>query len=870
MCGLDKYRRFGSGIVILIMMLFLPGLSASGQLATIQLHEGWRFKQARLTNWYPATVPGVVHADLIDNKIIEDPFFKLNERSVQWIDKEDWMYETSFNVDAKELSRQNIQLVFEGLDTYADVYLNGQKILEADNMFLRWSADIKTILKGKDNKLEVYFHSPVKKTMKLWEALPFQYRTSNDHSEIGGLFDRKLRVFTRKAGYHYGWDWGPRLLTCGIWRPVYIETWDNVRIENTHFIQKEVSQKKAVISTKIEINSVDNFKNVLIRISDAENGKLIASKKCDLSKGLNTIDLGFTIKNPVLWWSNGLGKAHLYQFKTTLTIGEQTMAETTDRIGIRSIRVVKESDQWGKSFYFELNGVPVFAKGANYIPADNLLTRVGPENYRKIIQNAVEANMNMLRVWGGGIYENDIFYDLCDENGLLVWQDFMFACSVYPAEGALLENMRQEAIYNVKRLRNHACLAIWCGNNENLDALVNWGWLDNYKKQNPAYAELIWKQYEDQYHKMLPEVIAEHNPQVFYLPSSPFTDYDGRVDITDGDIHYWEAWKKGLPISIFAEEKSRFFSEYGFQSFPDFETVKKYASDSADWNIYSDVMMWHQRGGMHANRIIEKCTLYEYGQPKNFVSGLYLSQLLQADAIKIAIESHRRDMPYCMGSLYWQLNDCWPVASWSGTDYYGRWKAMHYFVKKAFNPVLVSPVLKNDSLLVYIVSDKLKNVRAELNLKLLTLDGEMITTNTRMLDIPANSSKIYYTNQLSELLQGNDRSDVFIHVALTTDNETVENILFAEAQKYIHWKDSKLKVCISEIKNGFKVTVSSECLVRGVHLSITDDIDSRFSDNFFDVLPGRTVEISLNSYLDFNQIKNRIKVMSLNEALKID
>ena len=416
-----------------------------------ELNEGWKFKQARLSNWYPATVPGVVHTDLMDNKIIEDPFFRLNERGMQWIDKEDWIYQTTFQLTPEMMGRENIDLIFKGLDTYADVYLNEKKILEANNMFREWKTSIKPDLKPGENVLKIYFHSPIKVDIPKWDALPYQYEAGNDQSENGGVFNKKVSVFARKAGYHYGWDWGPRLVTSGIWRPVYVEAWDNARINDVFIRQPEVSKSRASLIGEVEILADKEIDQANVTITEAASGRVLAGQTVSLQKGINKISLPFSIKSPKLWWSNGLGEPHLYSFRTDLTVNNQTSDAWTEEVGLRSLKIINRPDKDGKTFYVELNGIPVFAKGANYIPQDNFLPRVTPEQYEKTILDAANANMNMLRIWGGGTYESDLFYQLCDRYGILVWQDFMFACSLYPAEGELLENIRQEAIDNVKR-----------------------------------------------------------------------------------------------------------------------------------------------------------------------------------------------------------------------------------------------------------------------------------------------------------------------------------------------------------------------------------------------------------------------------------
>lgn len=828
-----------------------------------EINKNWRFKQARLTNWYQASVPGVVHIDLIDNQIIEDPFFRLNERGLQWIDKEDWIYETTFDLSEDIFQKNNIEILFKGLDTYADVYLNDTKIIVADNMFRQWTADIKTLVKNKNNVLRVYFHSPIKVDMPKWDALPYQYEATNDQSENGGLFNKKLSVFARKAGYHYGWDWGPRLVTSGIWRPVIINAWSDSRISNVQVIQESVSAKSARISTIVELLADNDINGATVKVSDKHIGKTFGSVKSNLKKGLNKVSVDFTISNPILWWSNGLGEAHLYEFNTEVSTDGKMMDSHTEKIGIRSIKLVNEKDKSGKSFYFELNGVPVFAKGANYIPCDNLLPRVTREIYKKTILDAVNANMNMLRVWGGGIYEDDYFYDLCDEYGILVWQDFMFACSIYPAEGELLENIRLEAIDNVRRLRNHPSIAIWCGNNECQDAWFNWGWKARHEKENQTYANKIWEQFKNQYYKVLPAVVAEYGSGIAYTPSSPFADYGIGSNDHEGDRHYWDVWHGKKPITDYNREKSRFFSEYGFQSFPEFESVKIYAPEERDWNITSEVMMSHQRGGDHANKLIENYLLNEYYTPKDFKSFLYIGQILQGDAIKTAIEAHRRDMGYCMGTLFWQHNDSWPVASWSSRDYYGRWKAQHYFTRKAFRDILVSPIEEEDVLNVYIISDRLKEVKGSLVVKVLSLDGSVLNTQTQKVSLKANSSSKVFSQKLDDVLKGANRSNVVINTEFTAD-KTYTNNYFLEKQKDINYPKVNITPQVEAITGGFNVSLTSDKYARGVFMSI-EGIDNFFHDNYFDILPGETVAVKVDSKLSLADFKKQLKIMSLSD-----
>lgn len=828
------------------------------------LHEGWKFRQARLTNWYPATVPGVVHTDLLQNKIIEDPFFRLNERGLQWIDKEDWVYETCFTLAADMMRKENMELVFEGLDTYADVYLNDECILKADNMFRCWSIPVRQYIREENNILKVYFHSPVKIDVPKWDALPYQYPASNDQSENGGLFNKKISIFARKAGYHYGWDWGPRLVTSGIWRPVYIRAWSDLRINDVFIEQKEVGAGRAVIAGHVELDADKDMNGVLVTITDEVTGRVLGEWQADLKRGTNRVTVDFVLHKPKLWWSNGLGEPFLYRFRTDIIAGGELLDSKTERVGIRSLKVVHQPDKDGHTFYIELNGRPVFAKGANYIPSDNFLPRVTPENYKRTILDAAGVNMNMLRVWGGGIYENDVFYDLCDEYGIMIWQDFMFACSMYPAEGALLDNIHQEAVDNVKRLRNHACIALWCGNNECQDAWLGWGWKCEIERQNKEYADKIWAQYRQQYHVTLPGVVREYAPGTFYWPSSPFA-FEGEMSgTTDGDRHYWSVWHGKAPISDYDSEKSRFFSEYGFQSFPEFESVKRYAPYPEDWDIRSEVMMSHQRGGDHANGLIETYLLNEYKKPRDFRAFLYMNHVLQGDAIKTAIESHRRQMPYNMGTLFWQHNDCWPVASWASRDYYGRWKAQHYYVRKAYDDILISSVVEGDDLKVYAVSDRLENTSGQLQLQVCQFDGTVVHHWGKSVGISGNDSRVCFSAPLAKLLEGADRGTVYVRVDYTDKSGRVYyNNYCLGKQKDMDYPKVDLQTEVRSIEGGYEVMVSADKFARAVCLSVADN-ESVYSDNYFDVQPKSSVQVQVRTRLSAEAFNGSLRLTCLN------
>lgn len=855
--------------ILAVIAILISSTVRADEVVKQNINTGWTFKQERGNNWYPAKVPGVVHTDLIDNKIIEDPFFRLNERGVQWVDKEDWIYKTALNVSPEVFAKDNIELYFKGLDTYADVYLNDSCILKANNMFREWRVDVKSLLKKEGNELRIYFHSPIKVDIPKFDALSYENEAGNDQSQNGGVFDKKVSVFARKAGYHYGWDWGPRLVTSGVWRPVFLEGWNNARISNVHYIQEQVSAKRANIKVRAEIWA-DKGGEALVTIS-AAGIKNNWTKKATLSKGVNLVETNIVVNNPKLWWSNGLGEPHLYAFTTAVSFNGEAADSRTEDLGIRELKVINEKDEFGHTFYFRLNGVKVFAKGANYIPQDNFLPRLTFKNYEKTILDAVNANMNMLRIWGGGIYEDDMFFELCDKYGILVWQDFMFACSTYPMNPEMLENIREEAKDNIIRLRNHASLAIWCGNNESHTAWFNWGWMPKYEKL--GVLEEMRKDYKDVFHGVLEEAVATYDPTAFYWPSSPYGgDPDAKCESgkenwnPNGDAHYWGVWHAKDSIANYNKIRARFFSEYGFQSFPEYQSVLKYAPEKRDHDIFSEVMMAHQRGGSHANGLIEWYLLNEYRKPKDFPNFLYMGQLLQGDAIKTAIEAHRRDMPYCMGTLYWQHNDCWPVASWSSRDYYGRWKAQHYFAKKAFENILVSPIAENGKLNVYVVSDNLKAIKGSLELRVMDLKGTIISTKKANVTLPANTSKIQLSNPIENLLGGKNANEVVANVRFTPANgETITNNYFLTRYKDVDFPKANIKLQSVAVADGYEVTLESDVFARGVFLSI-EGIDNFFSDNYFDLLPGEPVKIHVSTSLDKATFDKQLKAICISDA----
>ncbi|MBN2091225.1 glycoside hydrolase family 2 protein [candidate division KSB1 bacterium] len=833
------------------------------QKIAIEIHQNWQFRQLNTEKWHSASVPGCVHSDLMQGGLIEDPFYRMNELDVQWIDKVDWEYQVQFQIDKKLIAYDQLDLVFKGLDTYATIYLNESPILNADNMFREWRINVKPLLEIGRNSLRIHFHSPITEDLPKLANLGYDLPAVSDQSITGGLGNKRLSIFARKAGYHYGWDWGPRLITSGIWRPVILEAWNMARIENIQLITQEVTKDIAKIQAVFEIHAIQATET---NLSIEVNGSQQMMQSVTLQFGLNTVEIPFEIKNPQLWWTNGLGEPYLYSVKGILEADFSPLDEVSCKYGIRTLRVIQEKDKIGTSFYFELNGIPLFAKGANYIPNDNFLPRVSPDRYLHIVQSAAQANMNMLRVWGGGIYENDLFYELCDENGILIWHDFMFACAMYPSDDVFIENVTQEAIQNMKRLRNHPCLALWCGNNEidmgwSHEMGDPWGWK---KKYTPDQIQMLWNEYKRLFHQILPKLVAQYAPGTFYWPSSPLADLDERstYNSTSGDMHYWGVWHGLHPFEDFKKYIGRFISEYGFQAFPELKSVEAYTLP-ADWDINSEVMKSHQRSPIGNQRIKNYMEQY-YRVPESFSDFLYVGQMLQAEGIQYAIEAHRRKKPYCMGSLYWQINDCWPVASWSSIDYYGRWKALHYFAKKAFADILVSPTIDNGILQVFVISDRLAPIHGYLKLKLKKFNGEEIWEKIIPINIPVNSVSSYFSIALSALLKNLKENEVVLKALLQVDDQILaENKLYFTLTKNLNLPEPDYHIEVTEVPSGYKIKLTAKCLLKSIYLQV-DESEGVFSDNYFDLLPGEQVVIEYITSQKINNFDNKLKILTLN------
>ena len=846
-----------------LLFVFLLYNCSNQNNETVEISENWTFKNNLDSVWLEASVPGDVHTDLLKNGLIEDPFYRLNEHDLQWIDKTDWEYKTEFNLSKKNINSHSLSLDFQGIDTYSSIYLNDSLIVTTDNMFIGKTVDIKKFAKLGKNKLYVKLYSPINKGVKLHDSLGYDISSfnANDLAEIGKVEgNKRVSVFTRKAPYHYGWDWGPRLVTSGIWQPINIKTWNYFNIEDLYIRQKSLNESANLVA-EIELESYLEIDEMISEIY-VDNQK-VSTDLIYINKGTNKIEIPFKIKDYELWWPNGMGNQNMYEIKVKLQ-SNNNFVTTSKRIGLREINLVTSEDSIGNNFYFEVNKKPVFMKGVNYIPQDVFLNRVSDDKYEELLNSAVDANMNMIRVWGGGIYENEIFYNLCDEKGLLVWQDFMFACAMYPGDEDFLKSVEQEAEYNVKRLRGHPSIALWCGNNEVRSAWKNWGWeKDVMENQSPEIASVISKAYDDVFHKILPEVVNNLDTSTAYWPSSPGSTFSGGTEsYTSGDAHYWGVWWGKEDFESYNQKVPRFMSEFGFQSFPEFSSVDKYTNES-DYSIYSEVMKSHQRSSI-GNSTIEDYMLRHYNKPKSFKGYLYVSQILQAYGMSIGMESHRRNKGYSMGSLYWQLNDCWPVASWSSIDYFGKWKALHYSTKKAFQPVLINFFKSDSEIELHIISDLLESKEVDLNLKVLSFSGEVLYELNKNYLLQQNSTMKAESLSIDWLNKNFDPNSSLLVASLFSEEiEISNNNYYLSEFKDIKLTKPLIEYEIDELINTFEVSLKSKNLVKNVFVDIASS--QNFSDNYFDMIPGKEYKISINKEesLTLDDIKRKINFLSL-------
>lgn len=804
--------------------------------------------------WLPATVPGDIHLDLLHDGKIPDPFYRDNESKLQWVEKAGWEYRTTIQSTPAVLSREHVDLVFEGLDTACSIFLNGKRIEQPNNMFREWRMDVKSILHSGSNDLQIVFPAPMKAAEAVAAKDPWHDRTHTDP-----------KGYIRKAVYEFGWDWGPRFGTSGVYRPAYLEVWDDARIHDVFVEQQSVSTAAANLDAHVDILASKETKATLSLSYGLNGGEQHQDRTVTLGSGHNVLSFPIDIAHPQLWYPSGYGAQPIYHFHVSMKVDGHETDSKDVKTGLRSVVLRRDLDKWGRSFEFVINGIPVFAKGADIIPFDSFPNRVTNEKYRHILQSAKDANMNMVRLWGGGYYETQEFYDICDELGLMVFHDLMFGNNWQPGTYDFKQNIQQEAAYQMTRLRNHPSIVLWDGNNETED-LRDW---NGNGQLPPAVHERIWQDYLTEFSGVLATTAARVDPQTPYWPSTPSADYEELSDTyQSGDNHDWSVWHQDADFTEYEKRPWRFVSEYGFQSFPEMKTIESFTLPEDRKDVFTPVMIAHQKnwGG---NKIIQTYMSRYFGEPKDFASFLYASQVLQAEGIKVGAESFRRKRPETMGSLFWQLNDCWPVASWASIDYYGRWKALQYYARRFYAPVLVSPHFDSGTLSLYIVSDKVNAEQGQLRLRIMDFSGKVIKETNLNVTIDPLASKVYQQITMTDLLNlGQLNMSELVGVAELSvgGKEVSSNLVFFVPSKQVHLVPAPVFTDISPSGDGFDVMIKSTVLARAVYLSF-GQTDVIYSDNYIDLLPNEPATIHVSgSKVTLDELKKNVRVVSLVDA----
>lgn len=796
----------------------------------IGLEGQWTLTRIRTGQQWPASVPGCVHTDLLEAGEIPDPFYRDQELDLQWIGEESWAYSRTFQVTVGPENREGLLLCCDGLDTLARVEINGQELGRTDNMYRRWEWEVGRLVQDGENTLTITFDSAV------------QYVKEKEKDRFlagfGAPGEVQNRGWLRKAPCNFGWDWGPTLVTCGIWRDIYLLDPGPGRIDDVEVRQEHKQDGRVFLEIKARHSAEASLACQMalsLRQGEKEGDQgIIPCKRGQASAR-------FEIENPQLWWPNGMGEQPLYHLRVELqTDSGETLDVWERRLGLRTLNLVRRKDEWGESFHFEANGKAFFAKGANYIPADVFYNRAGWPQIESLLTSMVDAHMNMIRIWGGGIYERDFFYELCDEKGICVWQDFMFACSTYPFyDKAFLENCRQEAVEQIKRLRHHPSLALFCGNNELEQGLVGPEWEGN---------QMSWRDYSRFFDKALAQVVEEKAPQIDYWPGSPHTPRGDRYDFNNadaGDAHLWDVWHGKKPFEWYYTSFHRFCSEFGLQSFPEPRTVEGCTAPE-DRNLTSWVMEHHQRCGT-GNALILNYLLDWFQMPKDFESLLWLSQISQALAMRYAVTQWRSQMPRCMGALYWQLNDCWPVASWASIDYHGRWKALHYEAKRFFNPLLVTgqPDWETGRVPITVVNDHLHGRELRCQWDLTDLTGKNLLSGHSMLEMPAQKALQAEELELGNYLKLHGSRNLLLWLSLWEGTHChSQSLLFFARPKHMDWKEPQFSLSLEAGKPD-RLMVETDVPAPWVWLEDQKG-EARFSDNFFPLHPDRAVEVQLD------------------------
>ena len=828
-----------------------------------KLNQNWQMKiygdnVYHITNdWIDVEIPGSVYSNLLKKGLMPDPYYRMNELDALQLMEQDFCFRTTFVLTKEQLQADCLLLRFEGIDTLSDIYLNDTHLGHCDNMHRVWEFDILEEAKEGENQLRVEISSPTEYIAK-----------ENEKIYTGGSLE-SMEGFPhlRKAHCMFGWDWGPRLPDAGIFRDVSILECKKARFEQVYITQEWEEKEETVtvaLDVTLELFSDDEPKENELVIKTAlydPKGVQIAAKSsaCGGASGVEQDWDRLKVENPQRWWPNGYGGQPLYTVEVILEDKTGAVLDSyTRRIGLRTMTVNTEKDEWGECFAHEVNGIKIFAMGADYIPEDNILSRVTKERTRKLLEDAAEANHNCIRVWGGGYYPDDWFYDICDELGLIVWQDFMFACAQYELDDEFERNISAEIRDNVRRIRHHACLGLWCGNNEMETQTLDGAWKPSIK-QKYDYIKI--------YEYIIPKILKEEDPASFYWPSSPSSggNYDNPWDENRGDTHYWDVWHGNKPFTEYRKFYFRYLSEFGFQSFPCLKTVETF-TESEDRNIFSRVMEMHQRNRAANGKILDYLSA-TYLYPKSFEMLLYATQLLQADAIRYGIEHFRRYRGRCMGTVVWQLNDIWPVASWASIDYYGRWKALHYIEKRVFAPVMISceeigelserpycikqPAPIEKSVRFHVANETMEPVTGTVHWELRTTDSSILLSGEEEVSIPPLNGVWLEKLDFSDY----DELKSYVNCTFSVDGAVVSrNTCLFTAPKHFAFHDPKL----SWKRDGNTLIISSAAYAKNVEIQGVDG-DVKLSDNFFDmnaeerrieILEGDAEKFSVKSVYD--------------------
>ena len=797
-------------------------------------------------------IPGTVLSGLLAAGKIKDPFYRTNEEATRALFWKDYVFTRTFDVDEELLAQQHIVLVCEGLDTLAEISINGTFLAKTDNMHRTWKFQAKKLLHPGKNEIQIVFRS----VLRFIEDYPYEAHKKINYIPCGSMKGNQL---LRKAHSMFGWDWGPQTIDAGIFRDIYLQGYSHARIEDIRIHQQHA--KNVSVQTSITLSESVPGQKLCVELSEDGADKPLQTKLCKTNAdGVAAVD--FVIENPKLWWPNDYGDQPLYIVRTTLLDEDGTNLESiTRRIGLRTLTISQEKDEWGNEFAFCVNGVKIFTRGGNYIPDDCLYTRITEKKLDYILESCRRAHFNCVRVWGGGYYPSDAFYDLCDEKGLIVWQDLMYACNVYDVTDAFAENCRQETYDNVRRLRHHASLGLWCGNNEIESAWDHWG---DFQKETPYLRADYIRLFEE----VLPKAVQEADGETFYWHSSPSSGgcFDNPDDANRGDTHYWDVWHGQKPFTDYRKYFFRFCSEFGFQSFPCAKTVNSFTLED-DRNIFSRVMESHQKNDAANGKMLYYLS-ENLRYPKDLTHLLYASQVLQGMAIKYGVDHWRRNRGRCMGTLYWQINDDWPAPSWSSIDYFGRWKALHYMAQKFYAPHAVSMTLEDHRCHVYFSNESFETTEYSLTLSIRDLSGNVLETYETKGNSPAFSA---IETAVVDICSWEDqKDDVFLEAVIhTKDQKVLKDVETLVPYKYLNLKNPVISTEAEETNDAFILHISSDCFAPFVALDF-DDADVIFSDNFFH-LTDKTVQdiivkkedILQGHFENAEDFRKRLQILSL-------